>query len=738
MKNIIIYILLSVSMSVLAQEQYKGKILDKDGKLLQGVLFYGDTSIIAVRHTPYSVSTILEDELQRSPELDINKSLYGKIAGLNVYQGAGTSSVNLATLQVHGSAPLVLIDGYPRDPSSITMSEIASFSLFTDAASAAMYGVRGGNGIINITTKKPGISPLQISVNYQYGISTKFRVPKFADSYTYAKNMNEAYRLDGLGRRYSDLELEAFQGGEFPFSFPDVDWQKEVYNDLGFNHQFNVLAKGGNERFRYVAGIIYSYDKAMFSHNDDDYRYTTKPFDSRLNLRTNIEVDLSKLTLLRVNLMGRLNEVNGANNINTFYNAVYTTPSAAFNVKNQSGIFGGNNIYGENNPVAMLGSSGHRKETLSTLFSDMSIKQDLPSITKGLYAQLSIAFDNRGVSWETSSKTYRYEDLRPTVHDDKQVTVNPIVYGTDSEVLSHGSGLTSVYINTDFQAQLGYNRSFGEHQLSGAAILDMQSSMVNGQNRSMKRQSWIASVYYAYKNKYVLNGVLNNSGSAVLPKNDRYILYPAVSASWIVSNEDFMNTKLVNSLRLKASFGLSGWDANTLHDLDIQNYEWSKGYYFGDNVGESSGYHEGRLPVENLTIEKSRKSTIGIDAGMFNDKLNLSAEVFYDRRTNILVNSSNSTSGIIGIEVGQLNAGIIDYKGIDLSLSYRDRISEFVYSISGIFSFTRDKQININEAYQEYDYLYHTGYSKNQVYGLEAIGLFNSQVEINNSPVQSF
>lgn len=689
--------------------------------------------------TIYSASTISASELERSPELDIRKSLYGKLPGVNIYQGQGIPAENYATLHLRGRAPLILVDGIPRDIDALTMPEIESVTVLTDAASAALYGVRGGNGVINITTKKAKMGPMEITVGYQFGFNTKFRAPDFADAYTYANSMNTAYRLDGFSERYTPGEVEAFRTGAFPLSYPNVDWQRQVYNDYGYNNQFDVLVKGGTERFRYLTALVYSYDKAMFSHNNDDSRYTTKPFDVRLNLRANVEVDLTSTTLFNVNLMGRLNEVNTSRRVGELMTSVYETPSAAFPVKTENGIFGGNNIYNDKNPVALAGSSGHTKHTYSTFYADMKIKQDLSMLTKGLYVSLSVALDNKGVTKEESSKTYRYQDMNPTMYQDGSVWIDPIIYGTDSEVLSHVSGsLENLYVNTNFRAQVGYDRVFGQHNVSGLLVYDQQSSVMKGQNKSMKRQSFIGSAAYTYRNRYMLNGVLSYSGTAVLPENDWYNTYPAVSAAWIISNEGFMKkAKFVDYLKLNASYGLSGWDGNTPHDLDIQTYGWSPGYFFGENVSASGGQREGALPVENLAIEKSKKMTVGIEGAMFGNRLNFSLEGFYDRRSHILVNSSNSISGIIGIDVSSLSSGIVDYKGLDFSLSWKDKIKDFNYGLSGVFSFTRTEVININEEYQEYDYLYKKGNSFDQSYGLECLGFFKDQVEINNSPVQT-
>ena len=185
-------------------------------------------------------SGVFED----SPEYDVAKALYGKLSGLNVNQGTGSSASNLSSISLHGRTPLVLIDGYPRSLGDITASEIASVQVLKDAASAAVYGVDGGNGVVLITTKRGNVSPLKVTAQYQYGVHTPFRMPDFSDGYTYAGKLNEALLLDGFQKRYNSRELQAFKSHEYPFYYPDVDWQGEIYKKAASNHRAMFTFRG--------------------------------------------------------------------------------------------------------------------------------------------------------------------------------------------------------------------------------------------------------------------------------------------------------------------------------------------------------------------------------------------------------------------------------------------------------------------------------------------------------------
>ncbi len=679
--------------------------------------------------------TVGVDKLEQSPEIDIKKALYNKIAGLNVSQGRGRSSDNYARLSFHGHAPLILVDGFPRDLNSVTMSEIESVTLLKDAATLALYGVRGANGVVNIITKRGTDSDMKISASYQFGLNTQFRSPDFANSYTYASSVNDALKLDGLEAKYSNKELYAFASGQYPYAYPNVDWQKEVYKDFGTNHQLNTTFNGGGDKFRYYVAAVYSYDKAMYKHTDDDPRYSTTPFDVRLNLRTNIDADITKTTLMQVGLMARMQEVNGSNGY--IPHSVYYTPSAAFPVKTEAGIFGGNNVYGGNNPVALAGSRGHRKHIYNTLYADLRIQQDLSELLEGLNAEVALSFDNQGGLMEESQKSYRYSDLQSSILDDGTVKIDPIIYGKDSEIINHKDRFRSLHMRTNLKAKVGYSQTFNDHQVGGSVIFDFQSDQNNGRNNTFERQSLIANAQYSYLNRYFVNAVVSYSGTNVLPDNQKFNTYPAISASWLISNEDFINYSAINVLKLRASYGLSGWDGNTRHELFRQSYQYASSYIFG-LASSASGWSEGGLPVKNLMIEKSKRATVGIDMKMFNNRFDLSVEGFYERRSNRLVDVSNSVSGVIGIGVAQLNAGINQYKGIDISVGWKDEIGDFTYGASGIFSLLRTEIIENKEPFQQYEYRYRKGNRLGQSYGLEAIGFFNDQIDINNSAVQTF
>lgn len=679
--------------------------------------------------------------LDNAPQIDAAKALYGRIAGLNVYQGVGTTADNIASLSIHGQAPLVLVDGFPRDLKNLTVQEIESVVVLKDAAAVALYGVRGANGVVMVSTRRGTPGKLKVGVGYQYGVSTQFRAPEFADAFTYARSLNEALTNDGLSLRYNAHELNAFRSGKYPSYYPNVDWWNEVYNTTASNHRLNLTFDGGSRKFRYYTAVDYMHDRGFFRSNENESRYKTDPTDVRLNIRANIDVDITRSTRMRLNVMGKIAETNRAN-YGDIYNILYNTPSAAFPIRyDDDGLYGGTSIYGANNPVALLMDSGNYRQTIGMLLGDLSLRQNLDALTPGLSAEVSVAFDNVGSMFDQATKTYRYKDAQASVSTDGTLITHPAVYGKDSEVVGHSQSFYSLYMRSDLQAKIGYDRCWSRHHVQAALIYDQQAYTANGRNNSVRRQSALATVGYTFDNRYTVNIVGNYSGSAYLPEGDAFHFYPAVNAAWVLSEEPFLrNAKQLDLLKLSASYGISGWDGNLSHELWRQSFGNTNahGYYFSNNVAAYSGLAEGNLAAEGLVPEESRRVTVGLDLRSFGNRFTASVEGFFERRSHILISSGATVSGIIGIGVGLQPAGEHEYRGFDASIAWNDRRKDFSYGVYANASYLDSEVIADGQEYQPYDYLYHRGNRVGQSYGLEVVGIFQSQMEINESPVQTF
>ncbi|MFA7140696.1 MAG: TonB-dependent receptor plug domain-containing protein, partial [Proteiniphilum sp.] len=385
-------------------------------RLLADTLSFGYRMSVPSRTSSYSVTGVNAAAFENAVNVDISKALYGKIAGLNVYQGSGSSADHISRLSLHGHAPLILIDGYPRTFSDITSFEIESCYILKDAAASALYGMRGANGVVLITTKRGTNDRLKVKIGYHFGIHTQFRPPQFADAYTYATSLNTALAGDGLSERYSARELDAFQTHIYPYEYPNVNWWNEALNHTGCTHNLKMSFNGGNEKFRYFTVIDYYRDHAMLKKNTEDKRYHTQPTDTRLLLRTNIDVNITETTFLQSGIVGKLQETNGTRyGRNAIFHPIYNTPSAVFPIRYENGIYGGNAVYGEKNPIALLKDYGHSRSMYGTLLADVTLRQELDALTRGLAAGVSVSFDNIGGMQENSGKEYRYMDANARI-----------------------------------------------------------------------------------------------------------------------------------------------------------------------------------------------------------------------------------------------------------------------------------------------------------------------------------
>lgn len=298
--------------------------------------------------------------------------------------------------------------------------------------------------------------------------------------------------------------------------------------------------------------------------------------------------------------------------------------------------------------------------------------------------------------------------------------------------------MTEQYINANLEAALKYNRSFGKHTVSALGSYRLESERGIGRNNAHKRMYVNASAGYSYKDTYLIHALVNHTGTSVLPDGDKFRTYPAVSAAWVISNENFMKeATVIDYLKLRASYGRAGWD-DISYELDRQYWAWGGAYWFGDANTQSEGMKEDKLAMNNLTLEVSDKYNIGLEMQLFK-RLNLSVDAYMDKRSKMPVSGSNVISSAIGISIPQQNNGKTEYKGIELGIDWKDKTGkDFTYYVGGTLNYIRTEVIENGEGYIPYNYLSGKGLPAGQLFGLEAIGYFRDEADIANSPQQMF
>ena len=678
------------------------------------------------------------DLFMKSPEVDIANAMYGQFSGLLVKNGSSTYDSNRSrlklSLRLRGHSPLVLVDGFPRNLDDLDGVEIDKVEILKDASAAALYGVKGGNGIISITTKRGKDAPLQVSAKYQYGFQLPFRNPEFADAYTYGFLVNEARSLDGLPAKYSDGELFALYSGQYPYAYPNVDWWNEVFRDHGDNHQAEFTFTGGNRNFRYFAAVDYLKEDFMYKKATADDRYNANHYDNRLGIRANVDVNVTESTMMKINVKARLAEFNQGYYSDRIEKTLYDLPSAAFPVKQADGAYGGTSQYGAVNPVAVMQENGQRQWSQTKVLADMLLRQDLGMLVPGLSADANVAFDYIGLLYERASKDWQFSELVSSLAaqgDQSYILSEQKYYGVSSKTVDYDHYFYNLEMKMELQSRLNWVRDFDAHHIDAHAAYRQRSWILSGQNNSSKTQEILGSVSYDWKKRFFADLVVNYSGSAYMPKGKRFHWYPAVSLAYIVLDSD-------PYLKVYGSAGLSGSDGDLEHELWRQSYVSGNDYYFGANGGTSySGRTEGDMAAVTLAPELSRKATFGIDLGLFQKRLMINAEGFMEDRRNILISPSN-ISEVIGVGVNEQSIGEQTYKGVDLSVAWNDKHGDFDYGLYANGGWLFTKVIDDGQAYQMYDYLYRKGNPVGQRYGLEVIGIFQSQLEINNSPQQTF
>ena len=692
-----------------------------------------------------AIGIVRLDDLSKSSAINPANALFGKIPGLSVMQNGGTSWQNDPDLYIRGvgttgdASILVLVDGFERPISSLSLLEIESIAVLKDAAALALYGQRGANGILLVTTRRGKGKGLHVDFSYEHGISQAFRLPNFLDASGYANAVNEARNNDGLSPLYSQQDLTAFSSSASPYLFPNVNWMKETFRDFGSTDLVNATFQGNTKSVRYFSMINYQNDNGLLGPVTENAGYKTQFKYSKINFRSNIDVDLTKSTKLRFDAAGNLRDANQpGSSPSAIMTSLFSTPAALYPVKTNNNKWGGTSSL-TNNPVALVAATGYAKTHTSELLMNLSLEQKLDFILPGLSVEGALAYDNSAGYLDNYTRQYQIEQLTPVRDAASGAILNTVstLYGTNTE-LSFSSSLSTQWRNSSVWGKINYSKDWADNSIKSVLIYQQSKWVGNGQFSTYLHQSVAGNAHYSKSGKYFADLTVAYSGTNILPTETRFGLYPALSLAWKLSEETWFGmNSIIKDLKLRASWGMTG------NNLVAQNIALQKftsegsNYFFGANSTAVSGFLEGQLGSPDVKAETSQKSNIGLDASLFG-KLNMNLDVFYDRRSNIMNSTNGLVSGVLGVTSPSKPLGIVDNKGMELGINVNDKVGDFTYTIGGQFSFVRSKIVEMSEVYRPYDYLKRTGNPVGQYFGLESIGFFSDQADINNSPKQLF
>lgn len=699
-----------------------------------------------------AVSTVYAENIDKSSAFSIGNSLYGNVLGLTTMQSTGVVWEQMPSMYIRGlktlngnNGILLVVDGLERDNNwqalkYITPEEVESVSVLRDAAALALYGYRGVNGVVNIVTKRGKYDTREINFSYDHAFNYMTRKPELADAYTYASALNEALTNDGKQVRYSQNELNAFKNGTSPYLYPNVNWWEEVFRDRGASDIATLSFRGGSTKMRYYTMMNLQNNCGFIKNFDTNADYSTQEKYSKANFRTNLDIDLSPKTKMQANIMGILNEFSrpgmGSDNL---ISKLYQLPSAAFPIRTESGLWGGNTTWGENwNPVALTEGRAYSKGHTRGLYADMSLRQDLSSLTKGLGASVRIGYDNLASYWENHTKGYKYGMASVASWENGlPIAGEEITGGKDTE-MSGDSKLDWQYRAFNLQMNVDWQRQFGVHSLYSMLLYTYKYDNAKGINNTFYRQNAGWYTHYGFKNRYFADFTLMASASNLLAPDHRWNVSPTVGLAWLISNEKFMQSQnVVDFLKLRASFGMLNTDNIPGNGYWNETVGGGNGYPINNNFGGDGGWHEGRLASVNGTTEKAYKYNAGVDATLFKG-LTLTVDGFYERRSDIWVSSDGQNSAVLGASGSYVNAGIVDSWGTEIGANYYKKMGNVELNLGGTFTYNRSKIIEMLEEPAAYDYTRSTGNPVGQIFGLQAIGYFVDQADIDNSLPQQF
>lgn len=695
-----------------------------------------------------AVSVITSESTNKRSAKNIGNSILGQGSGLISLQNSGNYAGINPTFYIRGmqsldgNTPLFVVDGIERDIQYISAEEVESVSVLKDAAATALYGYKGANGVVLITTKRGKFNSKEIKVNLDHAINFMAHKPKFVDAQTYAKAMNEAYANDGFENpRYTQEEVDAFGSGKYPYLYPNVNWVDETFRNHSVTNMLNASFTGGGEKFKYYALLDLQYDNGFVKNPDTHEGYSTNNKYVKGNLRMNMDMILSKNTTMKVNLLGVLAESNAPGNSAKLWDMVYSLPSAAFAVKGEDGKWGGNSTWaGTVNPVAQSQDAGYSRNHNRGIYTDLTIRQELPAVLKGLAVQGRIAYDHFSNIYENYSKTYVYGS--PTVADwlNGEPQLGKAFTGGSESDLGASISTNSFSRRFHIDASADYQNTFGAHSIYSQLKYDYEFSDEFAINSTLYRQniSWYS--HYGLLDRYFLDLALVESGSNRLAPGSKWALSPTVSAAWVLSKENFMkNLNWVDFLKLRASYGIiqtdilpeSGWM------YYMQQYQTTGGTY-PFNSGFQSDFgrtYLDAIATSGLTREKAAKFNAGVDATLFGG-LDFSFDGFYQRRSNIWVSTAGKYSSELGVDAPYEGDGIVDSWGWEASLDYNKQIGDVKFNIGANIDYYRSQIKEQDEAPKLYPNLVSTGHRVSQLFGYKAIGFFKDQADIDASKPQ--
>lgn len=690
----------------------------------------------------------------KAPTASLSTVLAGRLAGVVAVQRSGEPGKDGADIWIRGmtttnnAKPLILVDGVERSFNDLDPEDIESVTILKDASATAVYGVRGANGVIIVKTKPGIIGKPTVSVDYYEGFNRFTKAPEMADGLTYMKAANEA--AANIGRTtpvYSNEYIENTRLGKDRLLYPNVDWRKEVFNDWAHSRRVNANIRGGSPMAQFYASISYYNETGMIDTNDYE-SYDSQTKYTRYNFTTNVNLKVTETTTVDIGAQGYLGDGNypGEGSGTIFSSTMEVNPvlyPKMFTINGKEYIPGIHAQGSERNPYADATKRGYRKQMNNKVQSNIRLTQDLDIVTKGLKLTAMFAYDvsnNRELKYQKRENTYYFAD-RNNPYDENGLPILTTTWDKGSEILGFdGESRLGGERKENFEVSLVYDRAFGDHRVGAMGIYTQQSRTVNDAGDIVgsipyRLQGMAGRATYSWKDRYFGEFNIGYNGGENFPKDRRFGTFPAVGVGWVLSNESFWEplNKIVPFMKIRYTNGKVG--NSTVNDrrfMYLEQYEWKgdHGYDFGSNIG-MEGVRV-KNPATSLGWEIAHKQELGLDLQMLNSDLNITANLFKENRSNILLKRDNSLPGFAGFqEVPYGNVGKSKQKGFDGSLEYRKQLNkDWSIEVRGNFTYTDAVWVDDDKPKYPYEWRNRTGFGLVSVEGFTAKRLY-TQNDIN-------
>jgi len=713
-----------------------------------------------------AITNVDVDVLKANPSGSMANALAGNVPGILAMQTSGKpGSVSefwirgISTFGASNSA-LVLVDGFERSLDEINVEDVESFSVLKDASATAIYGSKGANGVVLITTKHCKAGKINISAKAETFYNMLTQVPDFVDGYTYASMANEAKITRNLEPLYKADELEIFRLGLDPDLYPNVNWIDELLRKGSWSTRATLSMNGGGNTARYYVSGSYLDQQGMYKVDKALKDYNTNANFRHWNYRMNVDIDITKSTLLKVGVSGSLQKANdsgvGSDAIWTAlmgYNAIMVPKLYSNGYVPAYGNDNGDRF----NPWVQATMTGYRENWKNNIQTNVTLEQKLDFITKGLRFVGRFGYDTENNNWINRRKwpeqwkAKRFRATDGTLDYDRVAEERKMFQESGSDGLR----------NEFFEAELHYSRGFKHHHLGGTLKYNQSSKIKTvglgddlKQGIARRNQGLAGRFTYNWNYRYFIDFNFGYTGSENFAAGHRFGFFPAISGAWNIAEESLIkkHLKWMNMFKIRYSYGKVGndnlgntrfpylYDIETMTKKDGDKTVDTGGYNFGDYTFDRyyGGMRYSSLSSPNVTWEIATKHDLGIDFSFFNDKLSGSVDYFNEKREGIYM-LREYLPGIVGLESNpSANVGKVTSEGFDGHFTFRQKLGAVGLTIRSNITYSKNEIVDRDEENNYYWYKMQKGHRVNQARGLISLGLFKDYDDIRNSPVQDF